>query len=181
MTLTEMKQKIYSLIEEYDDESENLTNDQDLASKMNGVINSIQTELSRFKKIGACKEIEVSKGDIIDFKDIDNEIYQVNVIRGVDYEIIDKKILFNEDGTAQVFYFKYPTPITEDTDDEEYIFELDNDILEIMPDGVAAELLKSDVSANFGNIYAQRYAQLKAELDSRSSVPTITFEGGITI
>jgi hypothetical protein len=181
MTLAEMKIKVYSLIEEYDEDADELTKDEDLATKMNGVINQIQTELARFKKIGAYKEIEVQEGDIKDFSDIDENIYQINVIKGLNCEIIDKKILCNETGTAKVFYFKYPTLINEDTEDDEYVFELDKDALEIMPYGVAADLLKSDVSANFGQIYAQRYNQFKSELDSRNTMPSITFEGGINI
>ena len=51
MTLEEMKIKVYSLIEEYSEDAAELTEDEDLAAKMNSVINQIQNELTRFKKI----------------------------------------------------------------------------------------------------------------------------------
>ena len=55
------------------------------------------------------------------------------------------------------------------------------DVLEIMPYGVAADLLKSDVSSNYGQIYAQRYREMKSELDSRNAIGSIYIEGGINI
>ena len=181
MTLAEMKAKCYQLIEEYSEDADDLTEDEDLSSKMNAVINQILTELSRFKKIDAYKEMEVQEGDIIGLKDIDEQIYQLNIIRGINYELIGNKVIFNESGTAKVFYYKYPTQIDEDTDDEEYEFEATTDILEIMPYGVAADLLKSDVSNNYGQIYAQRYREMKAELDSRNTMPSIYIDGGFSI
>ena len=50
MTLEEMKIKTYSLIEEYNEDSDDLTEDNDLAIKMNSVINQIQNEICRYKK-----------------------------------------------------------------------------------------------------------------------------------
>lgn len=50
MTLEEMKIKTYSLIEEYNEDSDDLTEDNDLATKMNSVINQIQNEICRYKK-----------------------------------------------------------------------------------------------------------------------------------
>ena len=51
MTLKEMKQKTLRLIEEINPESELLTDDPDIAAKINDVINQIQFELVRIKKI----------------------------------------------------------------------------------------------------------------------------------
>ena len=50
-----------------------------------------------------------------------------------------------------------------------------------MPYGVAADLLKSDVSAEYGAVYATRYESMKQELDPRYSMPMITFEGGVVV
>ena len=47
--------------------------------------------------------------------------------------------------------------------------------------GVAAALLKSDVSAEYGAVYAKEYAELKQTLDPRYNMPTITFEEGTWI
>ena len=76
MTLEEMKQKAYSLIEEYAEDEDNLTEDEDLATKMNSVINQIQNELARIKKIPAYATLEGSEGDIIDLNDTLDDFYQ---------------------------------------------------------------------------------------------------------
>lgn len=178
MTLEEMKQKVYSMIEEYSEDAENLTNDEDLATKMNSVINQVQNELARYKKIDAYKEMEVEEGDNIKLTSIDSNIYQLNVIKGVSYEPIGNYIIFNETGTADIYYYKYPTQINADTEDS-FEFDLDRDILEILPYGVAADLLKSDVSSNYGTIYANRYKELIQSLDPRRGMQSMYFDGGL--
>lgn len=180
MTLEEMKQKVYSLIEEYSEDAEDLTEDEDLALKMNSVINQVQNELARMKKIEEYTTLEGREGDVVDFSSIDNNLYQLNIVRGVDCEIIGQKIKFNEAGTAEVYYYKYPTQINMDTDDSQEL-DLSIDALEIMPYGVAADLLKSDVSSNYGQIYADRYREMKNELDPRYSMGSVYIEGSINI
>lgn len=180
MTLEEMKQKVYSLIEEYSEDAEELTEDEDLALKMNSVINQVQNELARMKKIEDYTTLEGLEGDVIDFSSIDSNLYQLNIVKGVDCEIIGQKIKFNEAGTAEVYYYKYPTQINMDTDDSQEL-DLSIDALEIMPYGVAADLLKSDVSSNYGQIYADRYREMKSELDPRYSMGSVYIEGGIEI
>lgn len=177
MTLEEMKNKIYSMIEEYNENAENLTDDEDLALKMNGVINQVQNELARFKKIDDYTEIDVTEEEMLDITDIDTDIYQLNVIKGVSYEQIGDKLIFNETGTAKIHYYRYPAQIDSETEDE-YVFELDRDALEILPYGVAGDLLKSDVSSQYGAVYSNRYKELINSLDPRASMPTMSFEGG---
>lgn len=178
MTLEEMKQKVYSLIEEYNDEDEDLTEDEDLALKMNSVINQIQNELIRYKKIPAIKQLEVSEGQTILLADIDKNIYQLEKVTGVDTNIILNEVTFNEDGIAKIYYYKYPNHIDADTEDD-YIFELSNDVLEIMPYGVAADLLKSDVSSQYGEVYARRYKEMLSMLDGRLGTGIVYIDGGI--
>lgn len=180
MTLEEMKQKVYSMIEEYSEDTEDLTSDEDLATKMNSVINQVQNELARYKKIDGYKEIESTKDERINLTEIDQNIYQLNIIKGVSYEPIGNTILFNESGTADVYYYKYPEQINDNTEDT-YEFELDRDLLEIMPYGVAADLLKSDVSSNYGTVYANRYRELIQSLDSRKVMQSMYFDGGLDI
>ena len=50
-----------------------------------------------------------------------------------------------------------------------------------MPYGIAADLLKSDVSAEYGNIYATRYESMKQMLDPRYTMPMVTIEGGVSV
>ena len=179
MTLEEMKKKVLSLIEEIDDAQDSLTNDPDIEAKLNYVINQIQYELSRVKKIPAYIEKEVKEKDLVTFKDIttEHEIYQLDVVKGVDYEYKAQGTIIKalEDGIAEIEYFRYPTRINASTPNT-YEFELSSDVLEVMPYGVAADVLKSDVSNAYGNVYAQRYEQMKSQLDIRYNTGSIEIE-----
>ena len=187
MTLEEMKKKVLGLIEELNPENKLLTDDIDISTKINPVINQIQYELARMKKIASYVEIPVEAGDTITFEDIEKEsgnvVYQLDIVRGIDYEMKAQgtliKVLSN--GIAEVEFFKYPEMITETTKDKAYEFELSQDALEVMPYGVASDLLKSDVSANYGEVYTQRYETMLARLDHRYSMPRISIEGGVDI
>ncbi len=186
MNLNEMDKKVLSLIEELNPDSEYLTDDPDIQAKKRYVTNQIMFEMARIKKIPKYVEIDVAEGDRIDFADIEkecgNEVYQVKVFGGVKntpkadgtvYKIL-------ESGTAEIDVYVYPERITDTTKDN-YEFELSADALEIMPYGIAADLLKSDVSAEYGNIYATRYESMKQLLDPRYQMTSITIEGGVYI
>ncbi len=187
MTLLEMKKKILALIEELNPDSEYLTDDPDISAKINEVINQIMFELVRFKKLPKYVEMNVSEGDIIEFDDIESEcgyeIYQIGTICGVRYTPKANGSIFKilESGVAEVDCYVYPERITEKTKDKAYEFELSPDVLEIMPYGVAGDLLKSDVSAEYGNIYATRYEAMKQMIDPRYQTTTVTIEGGYAI
>lgn len=184
MTLKEMKMKVLGLIEEVSPNNPNLTEDPDIATKINDVINQIMFELVRMKKMLKYVEMEVSEGDIVDFSDIEKEcgyeVFQVNLFGGVNN--IPKaggtvyKIL--ESGTAEIDVAVFPERITSATKDT-YEFELSADVLEIMPFGVAADLLKSDISAEYGSVYGTRYESMKQMLDPRYQMTSIYIEGGI--
>ena len=112
MTLEEFKIKLYALIEEYNEDAEDLTEDEDLALKMNHVINSVMHEVARMKKIPAKATMEIvfAEGEEeheIEMTDIDSEIYQIDVIKGLDSIVIGKNVIFNEEGTAKIYYYKY--------------------------------------------------------------------------
>ena len=66
---------------------------------------------------------------------------------------------------------------TEDT----YTFELSRDALEILPYGVAGDLLKSDVSSNYGTIYSNRYKELLQSLDPRNAMTSMYYDGGVDL
>ena len=186
MTLNEMKKKVLGLIEELNPDNELLTDDPDIATKINYVINQIMYELARLKKIPKYFEMEVEKGDLITFADFEKEcgyeIYQVVTVSEVKHLIKASGTVYKvmEDGLMGVDCFVYPERITEKTKGN-YEFELSADVLEIIPYGIAADLLKSDVSAEYGNIYATRYESMKQMLDPRYNMPSITFEGGVSI
>ena len=184
MKLKEMKKKVLGLIEELNPESELLTDDPDIATKINDVINQVMFEMVRFRKLPGYVEIKVKKGELINFERIEEEgqyaVYQLGKVGGVNYEPkADGTILkILEDGVLEVEYYKYPESITEKTKDSSYEFELPQDVLEMMPYGIAGDLLKSDVSTNYGRDYSDRYENMKRELDSRYAVSSISVRGG---
>jgi hypothetical protein len=187
MTLLEMKKKVLGLIEELSPNSEFLTDDPDIATKINEVINQVMFELARLKKIPRYVEMDVADGDRITFEDIENEsgyeVFQVALICGVTYVPKANGTIFKmlESGTAEIECFIYPDRIEEKTRDKAYEFELSADVLELMPYGIAADLLKSDVSANYGRMYAERYEAMKQLLDPRYQMTAITIEGGVRV
>ena len=176
MTLTEIKTQILAMIEELNSESPLLTDDPDISAKINVVINQIQCELARIKKIPRNIELEVHENDFKDFKDIDTNFYQLSLIRGVKHEIIDDTVTFQEDGKAKVYYYAMPKLITSENQ-EDYVFELSDDLMQVLPYGVAGDLLKSDISANYGAVYANRYESMLQRIDPRYSTGTIYIGG----
>lgn len=186
MTLLEIKKKVLGLIEEISPDATNYTDDPDIATKINDVTNQVMYELARFKKIPDYVEVEVQAGDLIRFDDIEAssgyEVYQIDMIRGVEHENKAQGTVIKamEAGTMEIDYFRYPERITEKTKDS-YEFELSADVLEIMPYGIAADLLKSDVSNNYGQIYEARYNELKNTLDPRYNMGSVYIEGGVEI
>ena len=186
MTLNEMDKKVLSLIEELNPDSEHLTDDPDIQAKKRYVTNQVMYELARIKKIPKYFEMEVSKGDLVDFSDFEKEcgyeIFQVALVSGVQNTPKANGTVYKmlEDGTAEVEVFVYPERITEDTKDN-YEFELSADALEIMPYGIAADLLKADVSTEYGTVYATRYESMKQMLDPRYQTASIYIEGGVNV
>lgn len=170
MNLLEVQKKVLRLIEEINTTGttiENMTDDVDIREKLNDVINQIQFELCRIKKISAKEKMEVVESQELDLcEDLEN-FYQLNVIKNVRHEQVENYITFLEDGTATIYYYKYPKRITRTTDAEKYKFEITDDVIECLVYGVAADVLKSDVSSNYGKIYADRYNELKQGLDPR--------------
>ena len=187
MTLAEMKKKTLGLIEELNPSSELLTDDPDIATKLNEVINQVMFEMARLKKIPKYVEMKVAAGDVVTFDDLGAasgyEVYQLGTVCGVKYTPkADGTVLkILESGTAEINLYVYPERITETTKDKAYEFELSPEVLEIMPYGIAADLLKSDVSTEYGTIYATRYESMKQMLDPRYQMTSITFEGGVNI
>ena len=186
MTFLEMKKKVLGLIEELNPDSEYLTDDPDIATKLHAVTNQIMFELARLKKIPRYVELEVAKGDTVTFEDIEKAcgsvVYQIALFGGVNFASRADGTVFKilENGTAEIDCYVYPERITEKTSNS-YEFELSDDALEIMPYGIAADLLKSDVSSEYGTIYATRYESMLQRLDARYQAASITFEGGVTI
>ena len=180
MTLRDMKLRVLSLIEEVNAQSQYLTDDVDIQAKINYVIDMKSHELARIKKIAAIENIEVTEGQDVNLYEELNDFYKLSSITGVDYSIFDNIVTFNESGTAKIKYYKYPNMIDEKTNNN-YKFELSDDVLEIMPYGVAADLLKSDVSAQYGQVYANAYQEALNLLDLNVTGGTMSIKGGINV
>ena len=176
MSLTDVKKQILAMIEELNPESELLTDDPDISAKINYVINQIMIELVRLKKLPTNKTIEVKENEVKSFTELADDLFQLNMIRGVKHNIVDNTVIFEEDGTANVFYYKYPTLIT-DENASTYEFELPMDLMQILPYGVAGDLLKSDISANYGQVYANRYESMIQRIDPRYSTGSFYISG----
>ena len=187
MTLEEMKKKVLSMIEEVSPNNPNLTEDPDIAAKFNDVANQVMFEIARMKKLPRYVEMEVSAGDLITFQDIEKacgyEVYQLSLVSGIAYtpKADGTVIKVLEDGTAEIDCYVYPERITEKTTPKAYEFELMPDVLEVMPYGIAADLLKSDVSTEYGSIYAARYDSMLQRLDPRHQMVSVYIEGGVEI
>lgn len=187
MNYEEMQKKYLSLIEEVSPNNENLTDDPDIAAKQIEVTNQVMFELARFKKIPKYIEMPVTKGQIVTFEDLENEcgyqVLQIKMVSGVGHisKADSTVIKFTEEGAAEIEVYVYPERITETTKPKAYEFDLSPDVLEIMPYGIAADLLKSDKSTEFGAIYAQRFETMLSRLDPRYQMPKISFEGGVIV
>ena len=177
MTVNEMLEEIFTMIEEYDEKGTYKTNDVDFKNKVIPIINHIQNELARVKKIAAYEEVDVLEGDQLDLQFDLIDFYQLNVIKGVEYEEIENLIIFKTEGKARIYYYKYPKRITAENLDKK--IDLSTDLLEILPYGVAADILKSDIANQHGQVYANRYKELLDGLDPRYSRGHINIVGGI--
>lgn len=172
MTLGEIKKKALALIEELEEDGTTLTTDEDIQKKLNYIVNQIQNELARFKKIPARQIVEITESNLeYDLNDLEL-FYQVQLIRGLEVEIFGTTAIFQKPGKADIRYYRYPTQVNANTKDTQEL-DLTIDLCEIMPYGIAADLLKSDVSNNYGQVYASRYQEMIQSLDPRHSLGNI--------
>lgn len=191
MKLKEMKVNTFSLIEEYYPELKNLAEDADVINKINGVVNNVSMELMRIKKIPTSETIKVTNRKTINLKEeIGDEFYQVKNIVGVTgYNMVDDVTMQLPEGFSgeiTFYYYKFPKMVKtlfEDdeerqAEDENFEFDLDADLLHIMPYGIAADLLKMDMISGYGRYFYERYNELKNRIDPRRTSGVIYSEGG---
>ena len=187
MKLIEIKKEALGLIEELDPSNPLLTSDDDISVKINASVNRVMFELARFKKLPKYIELAVTLGDVVDFSKLQNacgyEIYQVEAARGVPVEFRANGTVIKVlgDGVLEADVFVYPERITDKTKDSSYEFELPAELLAIMPYGIAADLLKNDVATSYGKVYADRYSEMKREIDPRYRLPQFEVQEGYNI
>lgn len=187
MTLEEIKKRILALIEEINPESEYLTDDDDIQAKINYCIDMIQNELARIKKIPKIATFEVETGTTYDVKEEVDYLYKIRNIEikddegnSIGFDLFGTTLIPEGDGVATVKYYKYPEPITADTPDT-YEFEISQDILEILPYGAAADILKNDVAAQFGRVYETAYQSALQKLDINTNEMTYYIGDGVDV
>ena len=124
--------------------------------------------------------------------------YQLNIIPNVEYEVIgDYEIKFNieEDTDVEIYYYKLPelmdlefqasgSKTAEQVSaeyDESFDLEIATELQEIMPYGIAADLLKQDMISNYGKYFYERYLEMKNMIDSRKTTSMATITGGVDL
>ena len=198
MTLKEMKIKVFSLIEEYYPEASGLAEDEDVLNKVNGVFNSIQLDLMKYRKLPANTEIDVKENSsrIITLSEEISDIYQINKIildsedgKSHSFSYIDEDNIEVDDdfvGKIRVYYYKYPKMAkvsfeeNEDKDDYDNNFKIDIDLVlqEVMPYGMARDILRLDMISQYGTYFERTYNEMKQQLDSRRTAGVINIVGG---
>lgn len=194
MKLKELKINTLSLIEEYYPELKGLAEDTDVLNKINNVVNNVAMDLMKYKKITASETLDITNKKVINLKEyIGKDFYQLNNISGVkEYTMLDDvTIQFPEDtkGKVTLFYYKYPKRVktifdNEDDrkkEDDSFEFDLDEDLLYIMPYGIAADLLKMDMISGYGRYFYERYMELKNNINPKRTSGLIRAEGGVDI
>ena len=180
MTLGDLRKRVYEIIEELSPESPSYTDDSDYEAKFNTCANVIQNELAKITDKIVKEAMEVEKGQEIVLSEDLERFRLLKKITGVDFDIEDNYVTFNEKGTATIYYYQTKKQIKEDTDDN-FKLDFDEQTLDCMIYGIAADILKNDVSSNYGAYFTQRYNELKQQLDPRSSQGTFKFVGGVNV
>lgn len=196
MTIQDLKQKTFSLIEEYDSEISLFTDDEDLLGKVNGCINMIATELSRYRKKLVINTITITEEDskTIFLNEIEGffQLKEIDLVQE-NYKLTENILRLKEDyvGSFDLYFYKTPNTvplnypviidgISMEKEQYESITEMDLDsiLIEIAPYGIAADLLKLDIISNYGQYFYSRYASMLSTIDNRYSGGSVSAEGG---
>lgn len=180
MTLKELREKVYKVIEEYSPDSTAFTDDSDYEAKFNTCANVVQNELAKITDKVIKETIEVKKGEEIILSEDLERFRLLKKITGVDFDIEDEYVTFNETGTAIIYYYQTKKQIKEDSDDNLKL-DFDDQTLDCMIYGIASDILRNDVSSNYGAYFTSRYNELKQQLDPRSSQGTFKIVGGVNV
>lgn len=191
MTLAENKKITLALIEEYSPKNPFLTDDEDIAKRLNFIYATNYQELSQIKKIIKTKIIKEVSGKVEEgYQEISlpSNMYQIkrlialddkNQEMEADFKVIGKKIYINKkiDANYILEYYMYPTLISEDTDDD-FNLEIEQDVQMILPYAVANDILKVDPSSDY-SAFLNEYNRKIQSLDTRKEIPSISVEEGV--
>lgn len=189
MTLKENKILTLALIEEYAPKNSVLTDDEDIAIRLNPIYSLRYQELATKKKILKVHNFEKIDADTTYYREyeIPIDLYQIRRIIALnrethkdmdaDYKMIGKKIYINDKSKCdyKLEYYAYPEVISKDTKDETFELEIDQDVQFILPYAVANDILKVDPSADY-NAFKVEYERRISELDTRAVLSSISIE-----
>ncbi len=168
-----------------------LTDDEDIATRLNFVYSTNYQELSQNKKILRTKTLRDITGKIekgFEEMSLPSNMYQLKRVIALDkhnnelqadYKLIGKKIYLNKNLDAKYIleYYAYPTVITEETDDDFYL-EIDQDVQMILPYAVANDILKVDPSSDY-TAFLNEYQRKLQALDTKRIIPSAVVEEGV--
>ena len=191
MTLGENKKITLGLIEEYSKTNTNLTDDEDIAMRLNFAYATNYQELSQDKKIIKTKVLKEITGSTLEGYTeytLPSNMYQLskiialdenNNIVQADYYTIGEKIYISNKSDYQYIleYYQYPAVIKEDTPNS-FMLELDQDAQMILPYAVANDILKVDPSADY-SAFLSEYQRKKQNLDTRRELPSMVVVEGV--
>lgn len=188
MTLGENKKIMLGLIEEFSPTNVNLTDDEDIYSRLNLVYSPNYQFLSQKKPIIKTEEIAIEDNEdgtkIIEYPKNLRQLKRIIVLDPknnritAEYEEIGKKIYVkNKEGKLIIEYYAYPEQISLKTEDKHEL-EIDIDAQALLPYLVANDILKVDPSADYTAFYAE-YQRRREEFDSRITLPSAVIVGGI--
>lgn len=175
MTLSQIKEMAVKLIDEYSNNA-NITDDEDIRLKLNGLCNLGQIELSLIKKIRRVHEFSIDKEPetLYSIIELPPDYMEENRLRFfpsnnsiLNYYVQDNKLKIHKDclGNFEFEYFAKPKEITNDTEDD-YELEIDLIAQQVLPYYVASDVLKSDVSANYTAFEAKYNAKIELLMSS---------------
>lgn len=191
MTLGENKKITLALIEEYSPNNNYLTDDEDIASRLNLVYAPAYQELSQEKKILKTKTLKEINEEGTGYEEysLPSNMYQQKRVIALDeennqvapdYYSLGKKIYINKASNYKYVleFYAYPTVITESTKND-FTLELDQDAQMMLPYLVANDILKSDPSADYTAFLAEFQRKMQAWDTARSSISITCKEGVI--
>lgn len=190
MTLGENKKITLALIEEYSPTNVYLTDDEDIANRLNLVYAPNYQELSQIKRIIKTKVLREITGQTekgYEEVSMPSNMYQLIKIVALDeynneveadYRTLGNKILISKEKDVKYVleYYMYPSEINEETPDNFYL-ELDQDAQMLLPYLVASDILKVDPSSDYTAFQAEYRRKLDL-LNPRKILTSAVVEEG---
>lgn len=192
MTLGENKKITLALIEEYSPTNVYLTDDEDIANRLNLVYAPNYQELSQIKRIIKTKVLREITGQTekgYEEVSMPSNMYQLIKIVALDeynneveadYRTLGNKILISKEKDVKYVleYYMYPSEINEETPDNFYL-ELDQDAQMLLPYLVANDILKVDPSSDYTAFQAEYRRKLDLLNPRKILTSAIVEEGEI--